>query len=111
MSVMLCGPGACLQITGNQVTNEAVSSDLRPRERSLASKRAHSPQGGVGGGCQPSVRQWVCLSWATPAQLLQGTDPQRALRQEQEGPPGYPGTRLALGHLSCVHAPRSAAQM
>lgn len=31
VSVMLCGPGACLQITGNQVTNEAVSSDLRPR--------------------------------------------------------------------------------
>ena len=48
MSVMLCGPGACLQITGNQVTNGAVSSDLRPRERSLASKRAHSQQGGIG---------------------------------------------------------------
>lgn len=49
MSRMLCGPGACLQVIGNQVPNGEASSDSRPWELSRTSKRATFHQGGVAG--------------------------------------------------------------
>lgn len=61
---------------------------------------------GLGGGCQPSVRQWVCLSGASSR-----GSPREGLGEPHAGPPGYPGTGPVLSRQSSVHAPRSATQM
>lgn len=103
---MLCGPGACLQVTGNQVQNGETSSDLQPQEWSTPSKRAPSQVRGWEGGCEPSVS-----SGCASAGLFQGQPPQRASGPEYRGPPGYPGMGPVRSLRSTLHAPRSATQM
>ena len=103
---MLCGSGACLQVTGNQVQNGETSSDLQPQEWSTPSKRAPSQVRGWEGGCEPSVS-----SGCASAGLFRGQPPQRASGPEYRGPPGYPGMGPVRSLRSTLHAPRSATQM